>query len=119
MPTVRTASTAASTLPGPIGSPAARNVRAKYIRLARRWPDISGDPRSIAGGGELRLDLGEQAQGLAALDLADVILVFQQDAKRVVDRLGRQRQHVELHQRLRPVDRLGHAGQFEEIGGAP
>src|SRR5260221_12822365 len=118
MPTVRTASTAASTLPGPIGSPAARSVRAKYIRLARRWPDINGDPTSIAGRGELRLDLGEQAQRLAALDLPDVVLVFQQHAERVVDRVRGQRQHVELHQGLSPVDRLGDARQFEEIGRA-
>src|SRR5260370_42619180 len=97
MPTVRTASTAASTFPGPIGSPAARSVRAKYIRLARRWPDINGDPTSIAGRGELRLDLGEQAQRLTALDLPDVVLAFHQHAERVVVRVRGHRQHVVLH----------------------
>ena len=34
MPTVLTAATASMTLPGPTGSPAARKVRAKCIRLA-------------------------------------------------------------------------------------
>ena len=45
----------------------------------------------------------------------DVILVFEQHAQGVVDRMRGQLEHVELHQRLGPVDRLGDAGKLEEI----
>src|SRR5712691_1406196 len=38
MPTASTAATASSTLPGPTGNPAARNVRPKCIRLASSRP---------------------------------------------------------------------------------
>src|ERR1700676_1723449 len=38
MPTASTAATASSSLPGPTGSPAARKVRAKCIRLATSRP---------------------------------------------------------------------------------
>src|SRR5580704_13778723 len=184
MPTALTAATASSTLPGPTGSPAARKVRAKCIRLATslpsetcaaaaaiqlnseavrlrerktltaegaevaqrtRWlgnccnafaslratsassavkccfilptasPPHCEDSSFAGGGGDLGLDLLQEARRLAALHPGDVILVFQQDAQGVVDRLRRQFQGVELHQGLGPVDRLGDAGQFEQI----
>jgi hypothetical protein len=41
MPTASTAATASITLPGPIGSPAARNVRAKCIMFATSRPFAS------------------------------------------------------------------------------
>src|SRR5215472_9091519 len=57
MPTVETAATASMTLPGPTGSPAARKVRAKCIRLASNRPPPSGGSapeicplRPLAGG---------------------------------------------------------------------
>src|SRR5262245_16401055 len=112
MPTASTASMAASTLPGPIGRPAARSVRAKYMTLARSWPATAAP---LLCRGELLLHLGEQALRLRALDLGDVVLVFEQHAQRVVDRLGRQRQHVELRERMGPVDGLGDARQLEEL----
>src|SRR5881227_2795165 len=139
MPTASTAATASSTLPGPTGSPAARKVRPKCIRLATSRPSapsptlprlrgresaasaaggsgLTGTGSRLArGGGDLGLDLIEELGRLAALDAGDVVLVFEQHAQGVVDRLRRQFQHVELHQGLSPVDRLGDAGQFEEI----
>src|SRR5258708_19361205 len=122
MPRARPASTAASTVRGPIGRPAARSVRAKCIRLARRWPSADAGC-AIARSRrrrrrELGLDLVEEAQRLAALDLGDVVLVFEEDAERVVDRLGRQRQAVELHQPLGPVDLLADPGPLEEVDAA-
>src|ERR1041385_4243683 len=174
MPIASTAATASSTLPGPTGSPAARKVRPKCIRVATsrpsdceppgalsNWPPLrtaapaltptlspqagrgrslrSGSARPLSpsygardrvrggclssllarGGGDLGLDLIEQLGRLAALDAGDVVLVFEQHAQGVVDRLRRQLQDVELHQGLGPVDRLGDAGQFEQIHLAP
>src|SRR5690348_6905383 len=117
-PTASTAATASSTLPGPTGIPAARKVRAKCIRLATSRP--SGFSEAAAcigllllagGGGDFGLDLFEQFRRLAALDARDVVLVFEEDAQRVVDRLRCQFERVQLHQRLGPVDRLGDAGE--------
>src|SRR6266850_2382879 len=139
MPTASTAATASSTLPGPTGSPAARKVRAKCIRLATSRPSLAcagaGNPHPLAAptpslprkrgrgfigvrrsktlprgrgregpalkaregggpmlksrlsgrGGDLGLDLLQKARRLAALNPGDVVLVFQQDAERVVD----------------------------------
>ena len=45
----------------------------------------------------------------------DVVLVFQQHAQRVVDRLGIEVERVQLRQRRRPVDGLGDARQLEEV----
>src|SRR5258708_40261918 len=47
MPTAETAATASMTLPGPTGNPAARNVRAKCIRLASSRPRVSDAPGAI------------------------------------------------------------------------
>ena len=140
MPTVLTAATASMTLPGPTGSPAARNVRAKCIRLASSRPLGSGmavaaphppaarvppSPRMRGEGwgegpvaacpGGLGLHLIEDAGGFAAVQAGDVVLVFEQHAQGVVDRVRRQLEYVELHQGFGPVDRLGDAGKLEEI----
>src|SRR3546814_4156059 len=54
----------------------------------------------------LGVDLAENPACLAALNPLDVVLVFEQRAERVVDRLGIERHAVELRQRMRPIDRL-------------
>src|SRR6202047_4886526 len=170
MPTALTAATASMTLPGPTGSPAARNVRAKCMRLASSRPcsgtcplrplaggeggDPSGDamgrvrwakspwsepggartsprpsppPRARRGrsvssgtGSRLRrcsldLHLIEDAGCFAAVQAGDVVLVFEQHAQGVVDRVRGQFQYIKLHQSFGPVDRLGDAGELEEI----
>src|SRR5712672_878001 len=71
--------------------------------------------RSDLGGGELRPDLGEQALGIAAAHAGDVVLVLEQGTESVVDGPGVERHLVQGHQRLRPVDRLGDAGQLEQV----
>src|ERR1700741_3903391 len=52
MPIVLTAATASITLPGPTGSPAARKVRAKCIRLASSNPRSGIGPLGPLAGGE-------------------------------------------------------------------
>src|SRR6266403_1954997 len=116
MPIAETAATASMTLPGPTGNPAARKVRAKCIRLASSRPwgsDAAAIARLCVAMSACKIDCG------FGLDLfeqpGDVVLVFQQHAQGVVDRVRRQLQYVELHQRLGPVDRLGDAGKLEQI----
>src|SRR4051812_16246480 len=126
MPTASTASSACNTLPGPIGRPATRRQRAKCMMLAdSRPPSISMSrvswtmPASNGmGSGQFSLDLSEDAVGLAALDSGDIVLVFQQGAESVVDRVGVQFQPVELGQRLRPVQRFRHTRQLEQVHAA-
>src|SRR5208282_452291 len=65
--------------------------------------------------GGLGLDLLQQPGGLAAVQPGDVVLILEQHAQGIVDRVRGQLEHVELHQRLGPVDRLGDAGKLEEI----
>src|SRR3546814_1036501 len=67
---------------------------------------------------DLGPDLVEDFRGFAALDAGDVVLVFQEDAERVVDGLRVEDERVELHQRLGPIDRLGDAGQLEQVHAA-
>src|SRR5262249_57495774 len=112
MPTVLTASTASMTLPGPTGSPAVRKVRAKCIRLASSRPAGSDLVVGTCTVCRLGLDLPENARGFAAVQPGDVVLIFEQHAQRVVDRVRRQFEHVELHQGFRPVDRLPDARQL-------
>src|SRR6516225_3500633 len=117
------ASTASMTLPGPTGSPAARNVRAKCIRLASSRPSrcrCGGMRGSLVTGsslhhGGLGLDLLEYAGGLATVQSGDVVLVFEQHTQGVVDRMRVQLEHIELHQGVGPVDRLGDAGKLEQV----
>src|SRR6516165_5496678 len=78
------------------------------------WVICSGRSRRRNFG----LDLLQEPSGFAAVQPRDVVLVFEQHAEGVVDRMRRQLEHVELHQRLGPVDRLGDARQFEQIHAA-
>src|SRR5258708_18622565 len=101
MPTVSTALSASITRPGPMGSPAARKVRAKNMRFSRRRPGIALAPFLRR---QLVLHLKQQIGRLAAADARDVVLVFEQHAQGIVDRLGIEGDLVELDQRLGPVD---------------
>src|SRR5205814_710847 len=127
MPTACTASVAASTLPGPIGKPAARSVLPKCMRFSssRPLPGLSEGLaesfmafRRSARGGELGTHLLEDPGRLAALNLCYVILVLEQHAQCVVDRFRREREHVQLGECMCPVDSFGNAGTLEEVGGA-
>src|SRR5215831_145792 len=99
---------ASRTLPGPTGRPAARSVRAKCMMFSPRRPvgSEAGVTGLTRGGGELGLHLVEDVGGLAAADLGDIVLVLQQHAQSVVDRLRIECDAVELDQRVRPVDGL-------------
>src|SRR5690606_34232616 len=122
-----------NTSPGPIGSPAFRRTRPKCITFSTRRPPVSrvaarsGRLRPVAGfgmaardllGRKLGLDLFQDALRLAALETSNVVLVFQEDAESVVDRLGIEDERIELHQGMRPVDGFGNARQLEEIHAA-
>src|SRR2546428_48558 len=63
-----------------------------------------------------RLRLAHQALGFFARDALEVVAVLEQHAERVVHRLGIERDAVERHQAVRPVDGLGDARQLEELG---
>src|SRR5258708_33545133 len=103
MPTVSTALSASITRPGPMGSPAARKVRAKNMRFSRRRPGIALNPLLRR---QLVLDLLQQVGRLAAADAGDVVLIFEQHPQGIVDRLRIEGDLVELDQRLRPIDGL-------------
>src|SRR5678816_3120957 len=124
MPTARTASAASMTLPGPTGKPAARSTRANCIKLSTRRPrcspgeDFAGidlRPSAALGGGDFDLDLLEDLHRLAALDLGDVVLVLEERSERGAHVGGVVRHRVELRQRLGAIDRLGDAGELEQI----
>src|SRR5688572_30761752 len=51
-------------------------------------------------GGHLRAHFIEDLGGFRAADARDVVLVFEQGTERMIDRIGRQRHLVELHQRI-------------------
>src|SRR4051794_39680221 len=114
-----TASIASITLPGPIGSPAARKVRAKrrMFWASRLVAAIALVLKQLGGllGGEIGAHLFQDGGGLGAADPGDVILVLQQRAQAAVDRTAAERHLVELHQGVGPVDGLGNARQFEEV----
>ena len=65
------------------------------------------------GGGDFDLDMVQDLHRLAALDLGDVVLVFEERAQGRAHHGGIERHHVELSQGLGPVDRLGDAGELE------
>src|SRR3954449_10476926 len=112
MPAAFTASTASITLPGPIGRPAARSVRANSrMFCARRLPFASPWVailvlQQLGGllGGEIGAHLVEDRGRLGAADPGDVVLILQQRAEAAVDRTGAERHLVELHQGIGPVD---------------
>src|SRR6266850_8555561 len=62
-----------------------------------------------------RLGLVHQALGFLAGDALEVVAVLEQHAERVVDRLRIERDAVERHQAVRPVDGLGDPRQLEEL----
>src|SRR6266850_1299268 len=64
-----------------------------------------------------RLGLVHQALGFLAGDALEVVAVLEEHAERVVHRLRIERDAVERHQAVRPVDGLGHARQLEQRGG--
>src|SRR5262249_47052104 len=119
----RAKSTAA---PRSVGRPAARRARPKPALSARsRRPSTSGPHgaapiagsfgsrgivivgRSAAGGGLLEI----RPRGVAA-DAADVLLVLEDDAERLVDDLAGQLARAERQERGRPVERLGDPGHL-------
>src|SRR3954468_16487037 len=114
-----TASIASITLPGPIGRPAARKVRAKrrMFWASRLVAAIALVLKQLGGllGGEIGAHLFQDRGGLGTADPRDVVLVLQQRAEAAVDRTAAERHLVELHQGVGPVDGLGDARQFEEI----
>src|SRR6266850_2295288 len=63
-----------------------------------------------------RLGLVHQALGFLAGDALEVVAVLEEHAERVVHRLRIERDAVERHQAVRPVDGLGHARQLEQLG---
>src|SRR5262249_59388086 len=62
---------------------------------------------------------GFDERGEVALrEIPDVVVVLEDAAERARDDLRVQRVLVELDERLRPVDRLGHAGSLQETPSA-
>ena len=47
-----------------------------------------------------------------------ILTIFDQHTLRVLDRIGREREHVECRERVDLVDGLCHAGEFEQVDGA-
>ena len=94
-------------------------------RLAEQPPPVDlRPPRSRDDGGIVRHgmpsaaggDLGEHPLGLLAAELADVLLVLEDDAEGLVDELGRQLAGTEREQGGRPVERLGDARHLGQVG---
>src|SRR3990172_7440483 len=85
----------------------------------RSGPILPGAPAvsraGIMSGGRRGFRLGDQARRLLARDALDVVAVLEEHAERVVHRLRVERDLVEGDQAVRPIDRLGDAGQLEEI----
>src|SRR5690348_5604113 len=109
---------ASITFPGPIGSPAARNVRANSrmfwaSRLVAMGLMLKQLGRLL--GGEIGAHLFEDRGGFAAADPRDVVLIFEQRTEAAVDRGAAERHLIELHQGVGPVDGLGDTRQLEEI----
>src|SRR5262249_44233001 len=82
-------------------------------RLKKDWSAIWPSSGSRCGG--LGFRLGYQPGGLGSLHLGDVVLVLEQDTESIVDGIRIQRPGVERGKGLRPVYRLGHAGELEKI----
>src|SRR5690348_2809189 len=107
---------------------AARSDRPKpTASLSRRRPSTTGPPGTPAIAGSsgratllcllaARRRLGEVATRAVAADLADVLLVFEDDTERLVDQLGGQLAGAERQQRRGPVERLGDPGHLREVG---
>src|SRR4051812_40112094 len=96
---------------GPTGSPVRRSSRAKCMTFAARVPIR---PTRLYSFRRL-LRFSHQSGCFGAANLRDIILVFQQNTQRLIDRLWRELRLVQVGQRLRPVDRLSHPGQLEQV----
>ena len=74
-----------------------------------------GNSPSYSAALQLRAHLVDQLLRLGAFEARDVVLILEQHAERVGDGRRIERDHVELGQRRRPVERLGDAGRLEQI----
>src|SRR5277367_3240784 len=128
MPAHSTAASASSTAPGPTGTPASRRARAKWMMFCAKAPPLAGSASTSAliwlGSISLRSDLQPAKLGarllyqrlrLCALDLCDIVLIFQQDAERIGNLRRVERHRIELGQRGRPVERFGDARRLEQV----
>src|SRR5438445_3179282 len=79
---------------------------------SRRKKDIALIHRSGGGRGPR---LSDQARGFLAGDPVEVVAVLEQHAQGVVDGFWIERNAVERHQAVGPVDRLGDPRQLEQI----
>src|SRR3954453_14662834 len=108
------ASTNEISCPLPIGKPASRNSRPNVSMLRVRRPGVmsSGLRLTLRGtaGGALNKCLR-----LIAANPIDVLLVFQDDAQRIVDSFRSQFGRAQREQGLRPVERFRHSRRLEEI----
>src|SRR5690606_36885143 len=114
-PTSSTAAMPASTRSEPKGSPAARSTRAKCAMFSAIRPAIAGASGRMTLEDPLGAQLLEDCRAGPGVDARDVVLVLEQLAERVGDRLRVERQRVERDERVGPVDGLGHPGRLEEI----
>ena len=116
------------TLAGPTGMPAPRSTRTKCSDVLgeatarqRRHRAAEGHSRGAgarltpAGSSRPSLRFGDEPRGDLGTERADVVLVLEQHAQRVGDRLRIERDAVERDQRLGPVERLGDARRLEEV----
>ena len=111
---------------GPTGMPAARSTRTKCSTFSARRPlGSSGTAPASA-----RASMPERQRhrripsactsatsraATSGAERADVVLVLEQHARGVGDRLRVERDPIERDQRLGPVERLGDAGRLEQI----
>src|SRR5699024_1411202 len=84
-------------------------------RLAASVAQAAGT-RSYVG--DAILDLVEDATGLFALNVGDVVLVFQQHPERVVHQRRVERGLIQLYECIDPVDGFGHTRHLEQVGRA-
>src|SRR5438445_6220841 len=89
------------------------------VSTASCLPPSSRRKKDIAlircSGGSRGPRLADQARGFLAGDFLQVVAVLEQHAQRVVHGFGIERNAVERHQAVRPVDRLGDPRQLEQI----
>src|SRR5689334_15836431 len=122
MPAASTASMASFTEAGPTRMPAFRSVRAKKTMLSAMRPSgfatLGADwnfSMALLRRRELGLHFLQDATAFAFCDPRDVVLVFQEHAKRVGDGFRIQRHLVKFRQRARPIDGLGYARRLEQL----
>ena len=121
--------------PVPSGRPASRRARAKWTMFCARTPPpcrlgfenpawsnfrriclaLSLRALSDLQPAKLGARLLDQRLRFRALDLGDVVLIFEQHAERVGDLRRIEGDRVEFGQRRRPVQRFGDAGRLEQV----